>query len=231
MIDNILYINLEKRADRKTHMEKQLNNLGIPHERIQAIKPDDIENKAWWLKRSNFKTMSKSPANTLCRVSCLLSHIKTLKHLVKNKLNNCLILEDDIIFLENFNINIQIPDCFIAYLGYSMDKKTNYVFSQEWNKINDEKIYGAFAYFIPQYENAAKILELLESVYNSGKGVYKIKSIDTKQRVISQPYDLFLLNIIQKNTKCILNNPPFITHGDFGSDITSKTTSGMKFHT
>ena len=76
MIDNVLYINLDKRADRRLHMEKQLNNLGIPHERIQAMTPEDIENKEWWLKRYNFKTMSKNSANTLARVACLISHIK-----------------------------------------------------------------------------------------------------------------------------------------------------------
>jgi len=74
-IKNCFYINLEHRTDRKEHVEKELNNIGIKGQRFNAIK---MENGA---------------------IGCSMSHLKLLQEAIKNKLDHILIVEDDIKFL------------------------------------------------------------------------------------------------------------------------------------
>lgn len=74
-IKNAFYINLEHREDRKEHVEKELNNLGIKATRFNAIKM------------------------TSGAIGCSMSHLKILEDAKKNKLEHVLIIEDDIKFL------------------------------------------------------------------------------------------------------------------------------------
>ena len=75
-IKNAVYINLEQRVDRRTHVEEQLKNIGINATRFNAIK---MESGA---------------------VGCSLSHLKCLEIAYKNNLDHVFICEDDITFLE-----------------------------------------------------------------------------------------------------------------------------------
>lgn len=75
MLDNIYYINLEHRTDRKKHVEKQLNNIGWKnYTRFNAIKCKDG------------------------RVGCSMSHLKILKDAKEKNLDYVVIIEDDIVF-------------------------------------------------------------------------------------------------------------------------------------
>ena len=84
-LENVYYINLSSRIDRKNHIKKQLKNLGWKGKRVEAVEVKDG------------------------RVGCTLSHIKCLKMAIEKKLEYIVILEDDIeflnpsIFLENFH--------------------------------------------------------------------------------------------------------------------------------
>ena len=75
-IKNAFYINLEHRTDRKTHVEKELNNIGIKATRFNAIQ---MKNGA---------------------IGCSMSHLKILQNAHKNNLDHVLIVEDDITFLD-----------------------------------------------------------------------------------------------------------------------------------
>lgn len=75
-IKNVFYINLEHRTDRKEHVEKELDKLGIIGKRFNAIK---MKNGA---------------------IGCSMSHLKILEDAKKNKLDHVLIIEDDITFLD-----------------------------------------------------------------------------------------------------------------------------------
>ena len=68
------YINLLSRSDRKEHVEKQLNSIGIKAERFNAVK---MKNGA---------------------IGCSMSHLKIIEMAKKNKWDHVLILEDDILF-------------------------------------------------------------------------------------------------------------------------------------
>ena len=70
------YINLESRPDRKTHVEQQLNNIGINATRFNAVK---MKNGA---------------------IGCSISHLKCLQIAKENKWDHILIVEDDITFVD-----------------------------------------------------------------------------------------------------------------------------------
>lgn len=75
-IKHAFYINLEHRTDRKEHVEKELDKLGIKSQRFNAIK---MTNGA---------------------IGCSMSHLKILEYAKKNNLDHVLIIEDDITFLD-----------------------------------------------------------------------------------------------------------------------------------
>ena len=74
-IEHAFYINLENRPDRKEHVEKQLQSIGISATRFNAIK---LSNGA---------------------VGCSMSHLKCLETAKQNNWDHVMIIEDDILFL------------------------------------------------------------------------------------------------------------------------------------
>lgn len=79
-MDQIYYINLAHRHDRKNQIESQINKLNLPSEkitRIEAIKHQRGE------------------------IGCGLSHIKALKEAKDNNYDNIVILEDDFEIITN----------------------------------------------------------------------------------------------------------------------------------
>lgn len=75
-IKHAFYINLESRPDRKVHVEKQLNLVGVTAERFNAIKLADGA------------------------LGCSMSHLKCIEMAKKNDWEHVLIVEDDILFLK-----------------------------------------------------------------------------------------------------------------------------------
>jgi len=91
------YINLDFRNDRKNHMERQLDLIGIRQsvKRFNAIK------------------------NVNGRVGCSLSHLKCIQMAKENNLEYVLILEDDVLFL--------LPDNFVENVNkFLSNKKINW---------------------------------------------------------------------------------------------------------
>ena len=73
-IKHAFYINLKTRPDRKMHVEKQLQNIGITAERFNAIQ---LKNGA---------------------LGCSMSHLKCIETAKNNGWDHVLIVEDDILF-------------------------------------------------------------------------------------------------------------------------------------
>lgn len=82
IVDKVVYINLEHRTDRKTHIEKELSVF--PSEKIIRFNAIKDENGA---------------------VGCTKSHIEVLKMAIDNNWKNVLIVEDDLKW-NNFNTNV-----------------------------------------------------------------------------------------------------------------------------
>ena len=101
-IEKIIYINLERRTDRKQEIEKELAEKGLQFERFNAIQ-----------------------TITGC-VGCTLSHIQVLKLAKERGYKNVLVLEDDFMFLVDkhelesnleqfFELNIPYDVCMLSY--------------------------------------------------------------------------------------------------------------------
>jgi GR25 family glycosyltransferase involved in LPS biosynthesis len=102
-IDKIIYINLERRKDRKEQIEKQLDEFKLSYERFEAI-----DNKE---------------QGTL---GCGYSHLNVLKLAKERGYKNILILEDDFEFLVSkedfeeqlnnfFKLGLKYDVCFLSY--------------------------------------------------------------------------------------------------------------------
>ena len=86
MLENVYYINLENRIDRKTSVENELNSLGWKYQRFNAIKTKDG------------------------RVGCSMSHLKLLKMAKEKNLDYIVIVEDDIQFMRKTWYNDKIEN-------------------------------------------------------------------------------------------------------------------------
>ncbi len=99
IFDKVIYINSKNRPDRYRNMIERLRAKEIEAERMEAIygghvAPHEI----------NFGDASKIKRRVnLSEVGCFLSHREIYKRIKANGWNNTLILEDDALFLEDFD--------------------------------------------------------------------------------------------------------------------------------
>lgn len=105
-ISGAIYINLDRREDRRAEFEDECKRIGITVERFSAIE----QNPGF--------------------IGCTLSHIAVLKEARARGLKNVLIFEDDFTFLvdkETFNSNLQSffdlnIDYDVLMLGYKLNQ-------------------------------------------------------------------------------------------------------------
>ena len=102
-IDKIIYINLNKRVDRRELIEKELSNYNLDYERFEAIECTDFGTHG-----------------------CGLSHLSVFKIAKERNYKNILVLEDDFEFIvtkevfeqnltEFFESNIDYNVCMLSY--------------------------------------------------------------------------------------------------------------------
>ena len=97
MLENIFYINLEHRTDRKEHVENELKKMGWNnYTRFNAIKCNDG------------------------RVGCSMSHLKLLKDARDNNLDYIVIIEDDICFTQPKIFNDMMTDFLSKNINYDV---------------------------------------------------------------------------------------------------------------
>lgn len=97
--DKVFYINLDSRVDRRKIFEESAKNLNIPVQRFSAVVAPD--NLATPLYKGHVDPFRKF------KIGCTLSHMEIIKYAKENNLSNCLIFEDDCVFLETYAENIQ----------------------------------------------------------------------------------------------------------------------------
>ena len=90
-VEHVFYINLDKRPDRKAHVQEELNKVGLKNNAIR-FKAVEMKNGA---------------------VGCTLSHLRILKDALSHQLSHVLIVEDDIQFLN--------PDIFVSKFNDTME--------------------------------------------------------------------------------------------------------------
>lgn len=102
-IDAIIYINLDQRGDRRTHLEDEFKRMSIPVEKVHRISAIKHANGA---------------------LGCTLSHLKALKLVEENPAwNRVLIMEDDFTFkgTSYSDFNGPIDDFFRTFDDKSWD--------------------------------------------------------------------------------------------------------------
>ena len=194
-IDNpILIIHSNKYSKDRPENVNKLYSLNPDNATIIDAKFDfDEDEILHWTNPENFLCMPSImyTEKVTGRVGCLLSHLKALKHIVENKLNDTIIFEDDA-YLKDEKLDdllgvlkekksqgaYEDPHDFIVYLGFSQNPKN------DW-------IYCCHAYLIPRWERAQYILDTINCVQQK-------KAIDSMLvKYIQKPgihysyYDLF----------------------------------------
>ena len=123
-IDKIYFINLDKSKDRLDLMLKYGKDLNLKLKRFPAVYGKDL-NKDKLIEQG---ILDKNNKLNKGEIGCFLSHVNIWKEAIKKNYEHILILEDDIVFTDNFKNNFikyynQVPnDWEIIHLGGSRIK-------------------------------------------------------------------------------------------------------------
>jgi glycosyl transferase family 25 len=171
----VFVISLKRSVERRDHTTKQLNDLGVPFQIIEAI--DGVELSDYEIINNHDYGIYKSGFHSSYlrkeEIGCVLSHLKIFRRIVDEKIKLACILEDDNDYLMEFRDlltegNLNQTEWDILYLGHhsacttkeaqSINKKQ---LTSSYSKIGKaiEVPYGAYAYII-NIEAAKKILNI-----------------------------------------------------------------------
>lgn len=94
LFDNIYYINMDKRTDRRQHMEQQLSKFNLAAARVVGV---DGKTLQWHPNLGALSTYWNNGALGYC-----LSYQNALIDAIKNKYQRVLIMDDDAVLSDNF---------------------------------------------------------------------------------------------------------------------------------
>lgn len=157
-IDKIYIINLERKTERKELMIRKLAEQGITnYEFFNAIdgKLPEIQQEFATYKKNGSKFVSAG------HFACLKSHTAVLRKILNNIDENVLILEDDVIFRDDFLNKLstyKIPQFDVLYFGGLT--RENKVYLNGWAETKNAM--GLYAYMVNKL-NIPKILDIFES--------------------------------------------------------------------
>lgn len=118
-ISKIIYINLNKRPDRRTEIEYELDSFGLSYERFEAIETPGIG-----------------------ILGCGYSHLCVLKMAKEKGYENVLILEDDFMFVvSKENFEKQLTDFFNLNIDYDVCMLSYNLIRHDPTQINDNFLY------------------------------------------------------------------------------------------
>jgi len=196
---NTYVISLESAIDRRATLEERLNRGGIYEYTIWDASGPDLLNEAEiykicgreWKRDPRLKNMRKNDA----RMGCWLSHIKLMKHLIDQGINEALILEDDIEFTKDITdiLYRQPKDSLISFLDTTHIENIGGFHNPTWvgdNWLSLDKYSG-----IRCWCSGALYINNLTKVY------YNL--------IVNTPkmYDKCLIDYIQKDHKTYLYFP------------------------
>jgi len=193
-VDKIVWINLERSIDRRLHMEKLLDIVDIPNERIEGIDGDRGGVDAYF--SLEYARNLKPP-----HIGCTLSHIKAINSLKDVPGEYFMICEDDMSLdnLEYFSnscdlqniIHMAPPKFDILLINHINDKKhrlTNLY--TRWRK---DLVWGTGCYIITR-KAVAEFISMYEYTDERGfifhKDIIKAKTVWTN--ALLDVADLFM---------------------------------------
>jgi hypothetical protein len=111
--EEVYYINLDERVDRRCLFETQAAELEIPVTRFSGIHLTECDMPSRWkcyydeAHDKNTDNWHRSKKQTMAEIGCAYSHIRVIKIAKQRRLKNVLIFEDDCLFLNTWKQNIQ----------------------------------------------------------------------------------------------------------------------------
>jgi len=157
MINKTFIINLLHDNDRKNDMIKKLKEINITSfEFVNAINGHTDLSKCDFKVINNWYNYMLKRTITVGEIGCALSHYNIWKYIVDNNIDRALILEDDVLFLNDFNKMLKIIEQLkmkydIFYL--SRNPLNKYFKNMDEIEINDyvlecKSSYNAHSYII-----------------------------------------------------------------------------------
>lgn len=134
VFDRIYLLNLPRRTDRLSNMERRLKRIGIQNYygmpgREGAIDFEVLEKFEKYLSISGTRQLPYPPLENRNEMACILSHRDIYRDALNSGCKTILVLEDDILFDEEFDTFIDklntLPTWELCYLGasdYEFDK-------------------------------------------------------------------------------------------------------------
>ena len=226
----ILYVNLDRRADRRKNIEGELKRLGLKGTRISAVDGQSLspDEQDYWMDRKNFNTLSRTPSKVFGRVGCYLSHLKLMKYALDNRIAPLLVLEDDCKFLCDRNdVEIVMPkEAEIFYLGglywWKTDEKQDIGEDfyggddMTFENIKNDLYYDRYIRILPNFFRIActfaYVLPTLDHIHNLFTTMLEVKK---------KAIDMMYVSYVQKYENCFIIQPSLCVQSDqFTSDIT-----------
>jgi glycosyl transferase family 25 len=172
-------INMDKDTERLRKVIKQLDDYDISnYERIQGVNGKELTESELESGTTNFckEYCIKSS------IGCAMSHIKVYKKIIDNNDSMALILEDDVVFEDNFKSRVieklkDVPDDFdIVYLGCNQCNNTGEIksipdiysltFKSKYKNINESIFVPRMSFALHAYivsnNGAKKLLEMFK---------------------------------------------------------------------
>jgi len=152
-VDVIYYINLDHREDRKTELLGELKKKGVPENKIVRI-----------------SAVYKKEQGDL---GCSLSHVEIMKQFNESNHKNCIVLEDDFVFMQDldtvnsffhrfFESNIPYDVCMLS-ANVQDTKPTQYEFLQKVNNAQTTSGFMVSKNYAPilldNFKEGARLLE------------------------------------------------------------------------
>jgi GR25 family glycosyltransferase involved in LPS biosynthesis len=226
-IEHTYLINLKKDKEKYSKILQNFSNTNLSLTRWNAIYGKELNDEY-------IKNISTKSCNILCShglIGCWLSHYTLWKHIVDNKLNNVLILEDDAYPVKNFNTKLntilkEVPDdCDLLFLGNFGTNDTffenflKYLFSARQEKyISKNIVIPSIALTMHAYiltYNGAK--KLINSIYLN-KIDYHI-DVTLNEKIFNNNFNVYAIknNIINQNnssneSNIVSSSHPIITN-------------------
>ena len=128
-IRKVYYINLDRRPDRNSHMVQEFKRINIPDEKIERFTAIDglklfehgvNARDLGFFRNSDFMRLKNKNA----LIGNQLSHMRIIDKIIENKYEVCIIMQDDIKFIDTFNeelskiIDNMPEDTEIIHIGF-----------------------------------------------------------------------------------------------------------------
>ena len=180
--DKVFVLSLEKERDKRANISTVLGDLNIEFEFFDAVNGYDIKYNVEWefyskrpLSTYYEKTYNKKFIESRGAWGCLKSYYEIFKLAIKKKYKRILILEDDVLFCENFEekvkeffVNIPDPNWKMVLLGCSQHFFEEHMDENYYRPVKF-RTTGAFAngYDESVYKEIMKDISLMETAFDN----------------------------------------------------------------